>query len=220
MQTPTLPPLSPAEITVRVAQIEAQDDYSRRSQAMALLVARLFRERGYELVVVGGSAVEFFTAGDYTSGDLDFCFQGQPRPARVIAEVMASLGARALGVRAFQVAGLHLDMLGQEENSADLVPYPRLREPASGEEVLYAKAEDLLAERVLIAFYPQANPEGRATAKKLLAAFLSGRAEIDWGEARRVAALPNYAMTRELEELTAEVRQELGLASGQKENLR
>ena len=55
------------------ADIEATGDLLERALKLAGLLATLFQERGYSLVVVGGSAVEFYTEGGYMSGDIDFC---------------------------------------------------------------------------------------------------------------------------------------------------
>ena len=55
------------------ADIESTDDLLARAMKLAGLVTTLFRERGVSLVVVGGSAVEFYTEGGYMSGDIDFC---------------------------------------------------------------------------------------------------------------------------------------------------
>jgi len=35
------------------------------------LVTALFRERDWEMVIVGGSAIEFYTEGQYMSGDME-----------------------------------------------------------------------------------------------------------------------------------------------------
>ncbi len=55
------------------ADIEATGDLLERALKLAGLLATLFQERGFPLVVVGGSAVEFYTEGGYMSGDIDFC---------------------------------------------------------------------------------------------------------------------------------------------------
>jgi hypothetical protein len=64
--------------------------------------------------------------------------------------------------------------------------------------VLVAKPEDLIAERVLMATYPQPNEAGQICAEKLLAVALSGELPVDWTEAERVAGLPEYDVLAEL----------------------
>jgi hypothetical protein len=66
-----------------------------------------------------------------------------------------------------------------------------------------------LVERVLLAYYPAANDEARAVAKKLLAVCLSGATPVDWREVARVAALPAFNVAKELAALKKEVTREL-----------
>jgi hypothetical protein len=53
--------------------IGAETDPTLKHLKLASLVGAVFRERRVELVVVGGSAIEFYTDGGYVSGDLDLC---------------------------------------------------------------------------------------------------------------------------------------------------
>jgi len=46
-----------------VADISAEKDPTVKSMKLASLCSALWRERGVELVVVGGSAIEFLTDG-------------------------------------------------------------------------------------------------------------------------------------------------------------
>ena len=61
------------EIESARRDIEATSDLLERAMKLSGLVTTLFQERGFPLVVVGGSAVEFYTEGGYMSGDIDFC---------------------------------------------------------------------------------------------------------------------------------------------------
>lgn len=56
-----------------LADITAEQDPTVKSLKMASQCSALWRERGVELVVVGGSAIEILTEGAYVSGDLDLC---------------------------------------------------------------------------------------------------------------------------------------------------
>ncbi len=196
------------EIAEQIREIEAERDLARKALRVAMLVAGSFRAIGLETVVVGGSAIEFFTDGDYMSGDVDLCFRDRARPElRVIATVMERLGAKSSSVRTFQVAGLFVDILGQVESLARTEF--RKVVSADGRDFLFiAKPEDLLPERVLLAVYPSPNEEALACAKKLAAAAVSGRVAMDWAEAARVAALPEYRVEKELTELVENIRRE------------
>lgn len=66
------------------SDILATEDLLERALKLSGLVTTLFAEQGYRLVVVGGSAVEFYTEGGYMSGDIDFCrFLSRPIPPRL-----------------------------------------------------------------------------------------------------------------------------------------
>ena len=186
--------------------IEATGDLLEKGLKLAGLVTRLFAEAGCNLVVVGGSAVEFYTEGAYMSGDIDFCRREPTRiPLRQAQEIMATLGATG-GPRSWLVAGLYVDLLGVLENES-VAPCRSIETPFGTVSVL--PPEVALVERVLLAFYPQPDADARAVACKLLAACVSGETPVDWGEVNRLAALPDFMVTAELEELRKEVQREL-----------
>jgi len=186
--------------------IEATGDLLEKSLKLAGLVTRLFAEAGCDLVVVGGSAVEFYTEGAYMSGDIDFCRRELARiPLRKAQDIMATLGATG-GPRSWQVAGLYIDLLGFLENESR-APCRSIVTPFGPVNIL--PAETALVERVLLAFYPQPDPDAREVARKLLAACLSGATPVDWNEVDRLAALSEFNVVTELGELRDEVQREL-----------
>ena len=65
------------EIDIRAAMvdIESTSDLLERALKLSGLITTLFQRQGFPLVVVGGSAVEFYTEGGYMSGDIDFCLE-------------------------------------------------------------------------------------------------------------------------------------------------
>lgn len=189
-----------------IGDIAETSDLLEKSLKLAGLVTRVFQQAGWDLVVVGGSAVEFYTEGAYMSGDIDFCRRNAaPVPLRLAQDLMSGLGATG-GPRSWRVAGLFVDLLGLLENEA--VTPLRLIETPCGP-VSLMPAELALVERVLLAYTPSPNAEGRAVAAKLLAACISGLTPINWDEARRLAALPSFRIERELESLREEVTREL-----------
>ena len=187
-------------------EIEATSDLLERALKLAGLVTRLFRVAGWDLVVVGGSAVEFYTEGSYMSGDIDLCRQTlAPIPLRLAQDLMGKLGATG-GPRSWKVAGLFVDLLGVLENEA-ATPCRTIATPCGTISVV--PAELAVVERVLLAFYPRLDPEARKVAKKLLAVCVSGETPVDWDEVRRLAALPSFNVTKEFEELKREVTHDL-----------
>ena len=61
------------EINSALQIIRQEMDLNAKALLLAAVVSELFRERGFEPVVVGGSAIEFYTDGAYMAGDTDIC---------------------------------------------------------------------------------------------------------------------------------------------------
>lgn len=195
-----------SKIKSALADITAEQDPTIKSLKMASLCSALWLERGVELVVVGGSAIEILTEGAYASGDLDMCHINKATlPIRERQEIMGLLGAQG-GPRSWQVAGMFVDMLGPAESFAR-TPYRRVQGPFG--EVQVMKAEDLLVERVLISVYPGENLTARDCARELAVVALAGAVPMNWDEVLRVANLPEYRNVNECKALVNEVADEL-----------
>jgi hypothetical protein len=194
------------EIQRALGDVTAETDPTLRHLKLASLVSAVFRERGVELVVVGGSAIEFYTEGAYVSGDLDLCLISPARlDVRTRQELMGRLGAQG-GPRSWQVAGQFVDILGEVETLAR-APFDELQAPYGP--IRLVSPEDLLVERVLISVYPQPHEPARLCARKLIAVALAGQVEMDWQDARRLAGRPEYRILPELERLVNELAHEL-----------
>jgi len=194
------------KIMAALADISADEDPSRKAAKLASLCSAVFRERGVELVVVGGSAIELLTEGAYASGDIDFCLLAPASlPLRRRQEIMGQLGAQG-GPRNWQVAGMFVDLLGPLEYLAR-TPLRKLQGPYGVVQI--AQPEELLVERVLVSVYPQAYPPARECAKKLVAAALGGTLEVDWKDVVRLAERPEYRILAECKALIREVADEL-----------
>jgi len=193
------------KIKSALTDITAEQDPTIKSLKMASLCSALWLERGVQLVVVGGSAIEILTEGAYASGDLDLCHTSASLPIRERQEVMGLLGATG-GPRNWQVAGMFVDVLGFAE-SFSRTPYRRVLAPYG--DVLVMKPEDLLVERVLVSVYPGENQTARDCAKKLIATILAGDIAVSWDEVRRLANLPEYRNLPACEKLVKEVADEL-----------
>ena len=153
------------EVAATLDVIRAEGDPNSKNFHVAALLSELFRADGADPIVVGGSAVEFYTDGAYVSGDIDICFAGValPEPAQR-ASVMVRVGAQALSSRKFVLEGVYVDLLGAVETGAR-TPFQKI----GGVKLL--PVEDLVAERVFAAFhFPAHNPEQEAVARVLLRA--------------------------------------------------
>jgi hypothetical protein len=192
-----------------LADITAERDPTLKSAKLASLVSTLWAERGVELVVVGGSAIEILTDGAYSSGDLDMCHTTLALPMSQSQEIMSLLGAKG-GPRNWQVAGMYLDLLGAVESFAR-TPYRRIEAPYGS--FLVMKPEDLFVERVLMSHYPGETETARTCAKILASVALRGEIAMDWDEVRRVANRPEYRNLPECMKLVKEVADELKIKS-------
>jgi zona occludens toxin (predicted ATPase) len=193
------------DIKNALRDIRATADPLAKALKLAGLVTTAFREAGWELVVVGGSAVEFYTEGAYMSGDIDVCRKSvRPIPLRTAQDLMARLEATG-GPRSWLVAGMYVDLLGPVENEAKTA-YRSLTTPYGAVQML--PVELVIVEWVLRAFYPAPDGEARNVAKKLLSVCLTGATSVDWAEVKRLSALPDFQVTRELNEIRAEVKRE------------
>ena len=198
----TFPLVDQQQINRALQEIKEEIDPTTKNLRLASICSAVFRDKGIDLVVVGGSAIEFFTEGAYTSGDVDLCVAAasQPLTVRLRQELMGKLSAKG-GPRSWQVAGSYVDILGAFENLAR-TGLRRIAAPYG--EVRLAPAEELLVERVLVSRYPQAHEPARACANKLIAAGISNELEMDWAEVKRLARLPAYGNWAEVKQLVNE----------------
>jgi hypothetical protein len=199
--------MTQGKIAAALRDVSRERDPNLKSQKLASLVSALFRTRGIELVVVGGSAIEFYTDGAYQSGDVDLCqiTPSTPIPLRLRQEVMGQLNAKG-GPRSWEVAGMFVDLLGMVETESK-TGFRKLKAPYGV--VVLMNPEELLVERVLVSVYPQPNREAANAAGKLAAAAVSGGLEMDWVEVRRLAKSGQYRIFPECETLVGMVAREL-----------
>ena len=78
------------ETAARRARLEAlggeSDPARRRMLALALVTDRL-AEIDVEPILVGGAALEFYTAGGYSTGDVDLALEATPEVDRAFADL-------------------------------------------------------------------------------------------------------------------------------------
>lgn len=187
-----------AQLAAARADIESTGDLLERAMKLAGLVTALFARRGFHLVVVGGSAVEFYTEGGYMSGDIDFCRRSLTGPSpRLVREILLPLGGTCVG-RSWQVCGLFVDLLGivESETSKD---YRELETPYG--KVTIIPPELALVERV---FYSLDSGECVASARQMMASAMADPA-FDWQEAERLADSPDFKVLADLRRMREEL---------------
>ena len=203
--------MTTAEITAALDLIRQETDLNAKALLLAGLVSELFRERGFEPVVVGGSAIEFYTDGAYMSGDTDICWTGWPQPKeeqkeeimRQIPDVKSHGGAKS-----WCIEGLWIDLLGEIDYRAEK-DLSKVFTPFGS--VVLIPVEDALVGRVYAArrYCSGYDEKDDDCAKKLMAAVLQGRIPIDWDEALKVAASSKYNCVAEFNAVRSEVESEL-----------
>jgi len=203
--------MTTAEITAALTVIRVETDLNSKALLLAGLVSELFRERGFEPVIVGGSAIEFYTDGAYMSGDTDICWAKWNAPSedereeimRQIPDIKSHGGVKSWGIEE-----LWIDLLGEIDYRADK-DFSKFTTPFG--EVRLIPVEDALVGRVYAArrYCSGYDEKDDDCAKKLMAAVLSGHLPIDWDEARKVASCSKYNCMAEFEAVKAEVEAEL-----------
>lgn len=207
--------MTTAEITAALEMIRHETDLNAKALLLAGLVSELFRERGFEPVVVGGSAIEFYTDGAYMSGDTDICWTGWPQPTpEQMEEIMRQIpGIKSHGgAKSWGIEGLWIDLLGEIDYRAekDLV----VLETLIGE-VTLIPVEDALVGRVYAArcYCSGYDEKDDDCAKKLMTAVLLGHVPIDWEETLKIAACPKFNCLSVFEAFKDEVEAELAKSS-------
>ena len=179
----------------RLERLRDEADAARRRMiALALLTDRL-AEDGIEPILVGGAALELYTAGGYATGDVDLALPRVPEVDRAFAE----LGFRTQG--RFWVRE-DLDLYFEAPAPAGLPgeTAPRTEVEVEGLRVVVIGIEDLLLDRVRAAVHLQSE-EDRRWARRLALLYAE---RLDW---RYLLAKANETSARELVEV---LRREAG----------
>ena len=195
------------EIATRLAEIEEATDPSERSIMAAVLVGRAFRDEGHKMVLVGGSAVEFYTDGLYVSADVDICFLGQSS-YEATQRVMKRLAEKTTG-RHFEMAGCYVEILGSIESNAR-TDFLRLADKDGSEAIYIDMLEELVAERVYRAAADRREKDIDC-AIKLLGVCIRGLQQVDWDEVRRLLRSGIYRAEPALDEFISMTRKQLGI---------
>jgi len=146
--------------------------------ALAVLTDRL-REDAMEPTLVGGAAVEFYTAGGYTTKDIDLALTHCPEVDRAFAD----LGFTKEGRYWYRT---DLDLLFEAPAPMALPgeTSPRTRVEVEGVEVVVLGIEDLVIDRLRAWVHGQSEEDGRWARR--LALLYSDR--LDWAYLREKTA--------------------------------
>lgn len=183
--------MTPENAQKILADILSETDPNIKALRISALVSELFRKEGFDPIVVGGSAIEFYTDGAYLSGDIDICFRGIKNPTpRDKSDIMDGILGATGSIRTWKLKGIFIDILGAVEAFAG-DRFQSISTPDGT--IVLQPPEDLLVERVFEARgWSQPSPEGENCARKMMRAVLQKAIPFDWGEAERIADLPAY----------------------------
>lgn len=203
--------MSEKTLDAELTRVANESDPVAKHLLLAALCTRLFKEHGVDLVVVGGSAIEFYTDGAYMSGDIDMCVARAKTSLtlRRRADLMSKLKAEG-GPRSWFVGGTYIDILSSFENLAK-TPVRKIQTEFGP--VSISPIEELVVERVFVANYPSKYLPALETARKLIASALKKEVEIDWKETLRIATLSAYGNEKDLRQLVNEESETLAVRS-------
>lgn len=160
------------------------DPQRRRLLALGLLTQRLATD-GIEPILVGGGALEFYTAGGYATKDMDLALPAAP-------EVDAAFAELGFGKEGRYWVYEDLDLLFEAPAPAGLPgeDAPRTEIDIDGLRVVIIGVEDLLLDRLRAWVHWRSEEDGRWTRR--LALLYADR--IDWRYVReRTHAVPEEA---------------------------
>lgn len=186
-----------AERRARLEALAGERDPARKRLVALGLVADRLRESGLEPVLVGGAAVEFYTAGGYSTGDVDLALAHGPETDAAFAD----LGFRKEG--RFWVRE-DLDLLFEAPAPAGLPgeTAPRTMVEIDGLVVVILGIEDLILDRLRAWIHGTSEEDGRWARR--LALLHADR--LDWGYLREKTA-PVPAEARALDALEREANE-------------
>lgn len=168
--------------------VEERDVQRRRLVALGLLSDRL-REAGIEPILVGGAALEFYTAGGYATKDLDLALPVSPE----VDEAFADLGFAKDG-RYWHREDLDLLFEAPAPEGLPGETAPRTEVEIEGLRVVIIGVEDLLIDRLRAWVHWKSGEDERWTRR--LALLYADR--LDWQYLRRrVAEQPTEAAALE-----------------------
>lgn len=170
------------DLAGRLASLRDEaDPRRRRLLALGLLTAEL-APLGIEPILVGGGALEFYTAGGYATGDMDLALPHGPD----VDAAFAALGFRKEGRFWYHT---DLDLLFEAPAPAGLPgeDAPRTEASVDGLRVVIVGVEDLLIDRLRAWVHWKSEEDGRWTRR--LAHLYAHR--LDWNYLRqRTGELP------------------------------
>jgi len=102
---------SQPNVSVLIARLMKEEDPLKRRLLLAGYITKILEEAGGKVYVVGGFAAEVYTAGQFTTGDLDIVASDREK----FCEVVKQLGFKPVGrVWMSEELGIAVDLVGRD----------------------------------------------------------------------------------------------------------
>lgn len=163
--------LSSMELLSKLDLLVTERDPAQKRIAALAIVSERLRQDGMEPILVGGAAVEFYTAGGYATKDVDLALPHGPKTDQAFAD----LGFIKEGRYWYRE---DLDLLFEAPAKAALPgeTAPRKRIQIDGMDVVILGIEDLIIDRLRVWVHGQSDEDGR-WARRLVLLYSE---ELDW----------------------------------------
>ncbi len=178
--------------------LEATENKTERAFQLAGLLSTLFKLKGVVLVVTGQLAFDCYANATSDHPELDLAvFSGKIAP-RDLLEIMRSQVRARGAISHWTVAGIPVRFTGD----ATIAYRDLCRDFTTDHGVVkLVPVEELTADRLLAAYYPEIDHEAHAQARLLLINGLSEAFHMDWPTLSAICHRPDYRVGEELAQL-------------------
>lgn len=183
------------------ALLKIEDPVKRRAYFIAILSEDVVKRGGKMPIVVGGEALELYTQGSYTTGDIDL-----KSPYEITEAVLKDYGFIKIGRAWFNESyDIYIDLLGESLNEGpDAEKRTEEIEIAEGKVIRVLSIEDLIIDR-LNAFKWWDDKDSKMWVKVLI------EISRNIGRGLDIGYLKKRALSEDLEDILKEIFQELNL---------
>jgi hypothetical protein len=199
-----------------IRNIEGIEDGTERALQLAGLISTLFKLKGVVLVVTGQLAFDGYASTSSESPEVELApFAGDLAP-RTILEIMRSQIFGTGTLYQWTVAGIpvrfhHETAIANREFCRDFTTDHGV--------VKLLPVEEIAADCILAAYYPELNPVEYDRAHQLLLNGLSDVFHMDWTALHSLCHRPDYRVGEELAQMRLEAKREADAAGRSRDHI-
>jgi hypothetical protein len=178
-----------------IGALEATEDGTERALHLAGLITTLFKIKGVGLVVTGQLAYDVYASSASERPELELAaFAGDLAPRSILEIMRGQLHAHG-SLYKWTVAGIPVGF----HHDAAIANRDLCREFTTDHGVVkLLPVEEITADRILAAVYPEPDPEVHAQAHQLLINGLADVFQMDWTALHTLCHRPDYRVGEEL----------------------